>query len=73
MREVLSQSGQKIYFREFKVLTFKIVCIFRYKYFFFWLNDFQNFNFNFSNTFGPYKDQFSVDINHYKNIHELLL
>ena len=31
--EVLSHSRQNISFRKFKVLTFKIVCIFRNKYF----------------------------------------
>ena len=66
--ELLPHSWQMICFREFKVLTFKIVCIFRSKFkVVFWLNGLENFNClkNFSNPFGAFTDQFSR-ISHYK-------
>ena len=40
--EALSHSGQKICFHEIKVLTFKIVYIFRNKHIFFRLNTFKS-------------------------------
>ena len=66
--EVLPHSWQMICFREFKVLTFKIVCIFCSEFkVVFWLNGLENFNClkNFSNPFGAFTNQFSW-ISHYK-------